>query len=126
LRWQVLRAPWDQPRGSERDDLDPTADHAAIFASHGSPLAVGRLHLNSPAEVQVRYMAVAESERGQGLGRQILEYLEAVARRRGASVIVVNAREEVAGFYERLGYQITGAGPTMFGTVAHVRMRKRL
>jgi predicted GNAT family N-acyltransferase len=126
LRWQVLRAPWDQPRGSERDDLDSTADHALIPDEDGTALAAGRLHLNSPQEAQIRYMAVAERARGQGLGRQIVEYLEAIARQRGASVIVLNAREDVADFYQRLGYELIGPAPTMFGAIAHVRMQKLL
>ena len=30
LRWQVLRAPWNQPRGSEQDGLEDTSEHALI------------------------------------------------------------------------------------------------
>lgn len=126
LRWQILRAPWSQPRGSERDEREPTADHAALFDERGTLLAVGRLHLNSPAEAQIRYMAVADAARGQGLGRQIVEYLEETARERGANVVVLNARKEVATFYQRLGYEVVGPGPTMFGAIAHVKMQKLL
>jgi predicted GNAT family N-acyltransferase len=126
LRWQILRAPWGQPPGSERDDLEATAEHALIVDDVGKSLAVGRLHFNSPEEAQIRYMAVAEIARGQGLGRRIVEHLEASARSCGAVAIVLNAREEVAGFYQSLGYEVVGAGSTLFGTVAHVRMSKRL
>jgi N-acetylglutamate synthase-like GNAT family acetyltransferase len=126
LRWQVLREPWGQPRGSERDELEDAAEHALIVDDDGRPLAVGRLHFNSPTEAQIRYMAVAETARGRGLGRQIVEYLEAIARRRGATTIVLNARHEVTEFYARLGYATVGKGPTLFGTVAHRRMLKRL
>ena len=31
LRWRVLRAPWDQPRGSERDDREDTSIHLDDF-----------------------------------------------------------------------------------------------
>ena len=126
LRWQVLRAPWGEPPGSERDATDSDAEHALIQDAAGQPLAAGRLHFNSPHEAQIRYMAVAEAARGQGLGRQIVEYLETIARDRGATTVVLNAREEVAGFYESMGYRIIGAGPTLFGAVKHVRMHKRL
>ena len=126
LRWQVLRAPWAQPPGSERDELEDAAEHAFIQSDDGEPLAVGRLHFNSPEEAQIRYMAVAEPSRGQGLGGRIVEYLEAIAREHGAQRVVLNAREEVSGFYAALCYEVVGAGPTMFGTVAHVRMQKRL
>jgi predicted GNAT family N-acyltransferase len=126
LRWQVLRAPWGEPPGSERDATDSDAEHALIQDDAGQPLAAGRLHFNSPDEAQIRYMAVADAARGQGLGRRIVEYLESIARDRGATSVVLNAREEVAGFYESMGYQIVGAGPTLFGSIKHVRMQKRL
>jgi predicted GNAT family N-acyltransferase len=126
LRWQVLRAPWGAPRGSERDELDGSATHAMIAGGDGQMLAVGRLHLNSPQEAQIRYMAVAEPARRQGLGGRIVAFLEAAARTAGAEVIVLNARDEVVGFYAALGYEVIGAGPTMFGTVTHSKMQKRL
>src|SRR5215211_5987960 len=84
LRWRVLRAPWGEPPGSERDELEEAAEHAFIQNDDGEPLAVGRLHFNSPEEAQIRYMAVAEPSRGQGLGRRIVKHLEAIARERGA------------------------------------------
>src|SRR6266699_2981788 len=76
LRWRVLREPWDQPRGTERDDLDAESFHLMLRDSSGAVVAVGRLHLNSPFEGQVRYMAVDESCRGHGLGSRILSVLE--------------------------------------------------
>jgi predicted GNAT family N-acyltransferase len=126
LRWQVLRAPWGEPRGSERDELEAAAEHALIQTGEGEAVAVGRLHFNSAEEAQVRYMAVAEAARGQGLGRRIVEYLEGVARERGARCVVLNARDTAASFYRAMGYEVIGEAPTMFGSVAHVRMRKWL
>ena len=72
LRWRMLREPWSQPRGSERDSLDQSAFHLPIVDSDGSALACGRLHLNSPTEAQVRYMAVDENVQGRGYGSAIL------------------------------------------------------
>jgi GNAT superfamily N-acetyltransferase len=126
LRWQVLRAPWGSPRGSERDELEGTATHAMIADAGGPALAVGRLQFNSPEEGQIRYMAVAEAFRGQGLGRRIVAFLEAAARAGGAQRLVLNARDEVIGFYTALRYEVVGPGPTMFGTVKHSKMQKRL
>ncbi|MCC6492568.1 MAG: GNAT family N-acetyltransferase [Pirellulales bacterium] len=126
LRYRVLRAPWGGEPGSERDEQEDAADHALLVDDAGNPLAVGRLHLNAPEEAQVRYVAVAEEARGRGYGRQIMAYLEAVARGRGAAAIVLNAREGVVRFYEKLGYQVAGPGPTLFGTVKHSRMHKPL
>src|SRR5689334_25035560 len=81
LRWRVLRAPWQQPRGSEKDDREDDSQHLMICDEQGSePLAIGRLHFNSPTEGQVRFMAVAPSARGRGLGGAILQELERRAR----------------------------------------------
>jgi ribosomal protein S18 acetylase RimI-like enzyme len=129
LRWQVLRKPFDQPRGSERDDLDlpgSGTEHAVVFADAGEAVAAGRIQLNSPEEAQIRYMAVAESWRGTGLGRLIVRRLEEIARARGATYAVLNARDEAVGFYRSLGYEVVGVGPTIFGSVTHSHMRRTL
>ena len=126
LRWRILRKPWHQPRGSERDPLDSKAFHLIILGDDGSALAVGRLQLNSPEEAQVRYMAVDPAHQGSGLGRKILEALEKRARDQGVKQIVLNARENAVGFYTRQGYKALGPGETLFGEVKHTRMRKDL
>ena len=126
LRWRVLREPWDQPRGSERDDLDATAFHLVMRTPEGKPVAIGRLHLNSPEEAQVRFMAVDPLWRNRGLGGRILRGLEEEARARRVARIVLNAREDASEFYLANGYQLEGPGETLFDKVRHVRMRKNL
>ena len=91
LRWRILRQPWGQPRGSERDSLDESAFHLPITGDDGRALACGRLQLNSPSEAQIRYMAVDENVQGRGYGSAILAALEAETRRSKASHIVLNA-----------------------------------
>jgi ribosomal protein S18 acetylase RimI-like enzyme len=129
LRWRVLREPFGQPRGSERDELDDPgsgAEHAAIFTPTGEAIAAGRVQLNTAEEAQIRYMAVAEEHRGAGLGRLIVRRLEEIARGRGARYAVLNARDEASGFYRSLGYEVVGEGPTIFGAITHSRMSRRL
>ena len=126
LRWRVLRAPWSQPRGSERDDRESDSAHLAIWDGAGAPLAVGRVHLRSAGEAQVRYMAVEPGSEGLGLGSRILSGLEAAARDRGAQRIVLNARADARRFYESHGYTAFAPGETMFGEVQHVQMSKQL
>ncbi len=125
LRWRVLRAPWGQPRAADVDEDLPIV-HAMITDDRGRAIAVGRLIVLSPAEAQVRSMATSEDMRGQGLGARIMAYLEQAARDRGVATIVLNARVDAVPFYARLGYQPTGPGPTLFGSVKHTAMRKQL
>jgi len=122
----VLRAPWGQPPGSERDGEDEAAVHLMLADADGEALAVGRLHRLDGHTGQIRYMAVAPAWRGQGLGRRLLAALEARALALGLRRIVLDAREAAAGFYLRHGYRPLGPGHVLFGTIRHVRMEKRL
>ena len=126
LRWRVLRAPWQQPRGSEKDDLEAESQHLMIAGEDSRPLAIGRLHFNTPAEAQVRFMAVDPSAQGRGLGGKILQECERRARAAGAKSIVLNARDDAERFYLKHGFEVVGPAPTIFDAVKHVRMRKVL
>jgi predicted GNAT family N-acyltransferase len=126
LRWRVLRAPWEQPRGSEKDDRETDSEHLMIVGPDSRPLAVGRLHFNTPAEAQVRFMAVDPPARGRGLGSLILRECERRAHAAGATSIVLNARDDAQGFYARHGFVVVGPAETIFSVVKHVRMRKDL
>ena len=58
---------------------------------------------------RVEALWVAESYRGKGLGRQLLEAAEAEARARGCSTIVLSSHEfQAPGLYAKLGYRCAG------------------
>lgn len=126
LRWRILRAPWGQPRGSERDELDAHSWHRMACLSERIPVGVARLHLNGPTQAQIRYMAVEADCRKRGIGTALTQVLETQARELGASEIVLHARDEALGFYARLGYEMTGPAHTLYGSIHHHGMRKRL
>ncbi len=124
LRWSVMRAPLGQPPGSERDELEATASHRCI-RDGDAVVATGRIHLCDTRTAQVRYMAVADSHRGRGLGRVILTALEAEAEKQDVARIWLNARANAVGFYASCGYTDIGEGPTPYG-IPHRVMEKRL
>ncbi len=126
LRWRVLRAHWGQERGSERDERDAGAFNQMICNPDGNVIAAGRLHLNSPAEAQVRYMAVDPDYQGKDLGSAILTALETEARRLKAANVVLNSRDGAVPFYEKHGYRRVAEAPSLFGTIRHFRMEKQL
>ena len=105
LRWEVLREPLGQPCGTEKDEKDDGAIHIAAFLD-SDVVGVGRLHLNNSKEAQIRWMAVVPEFQKQGIGSKILEKLEEAARLLGASRIVLDAREQVVGFYESKAYEV--------------------
>lgn len=126
LRWRVLRAPWQQPPGSEQDSLEEHAIHKMIVDQNNHIVAVGRLHHLNLTQAQIRYMAVAPEVRQQGYGTRILHALEQTAKAAAINHIVLNARESALEFYLRQGYQIVAPADTMFDSIIHWRMEKHL
>ena len=125
LRWQLLRQPWGQPRGSERDEFEDDAFHL-LAESANRILAVGRLHRKAPGVGQIRFMAVAPDVRGQGIGRRLLAELETIARSIGMTRIELAARELAIPFYQHCGYTHSAPGHTLYGKIKHVFMSKTI
>ena len=127
LRWRILRAPWQQPRGSEKDAVESNAYHLMATDQHEHHiLGVGRIHQLNDQMAQIRYMATSETSRGRGIGTKLLKALELKARRWGISIIVLNAREQAVPFYLRNGYRIIATAETLFGQIPHAHMEKLL
>lgn len=125
LRYQVLREPWGQPPGSEQDELEADSAHRMVRAPDGQLLAVGRLHQLADGWCQVRYMAVAESARGKGLGALVLRALEQQGLAWGCDQLTLNARENAFSFYQKLGYSPGTVLAPLYG-IPHQQMTKRL
>lgn len=126
MRWQILRAPWQQPPGSERDEFEIEASHVIAIGEHNQVIGVGRLHKLDGQRVQIRYMAVADEFQRMGVGELILKALESRAAEWQAKEIVLNARDTIKEFYLRHGYSEIAQGELLFGKIAHIRMHKIL
>ena len=124
LRWKILRAPWNQPRGSEQDELESSSSHFMAIDNRQIITGVGRLQFNTISEAQIRYMAVAIEQQRQGTGTLLLKALEDKAVELGAARIVLDAREQALGFYRKQGYKLEGPEHMLFNTIPHVKMRK--
>jgi predicted GNAT family N-acyltransferase len=126
LRWKILREPWNQPPGSEKDARESEALHLAAWNDSGTLIAVGRLHRVTARCGQIRYMAVDASQRGCGVGTAILHELENLAVQSGVEQLILNAREDAVSFYRANGYEVIRPAHCLFGVIPHFEMRKRL
>lgn len=126
LRWRILRAPWQQAPGSERDQHEDNAIHAMVLNDEDRVIGVARLHQINNTTAQIRYMAVAERWQHKGIGDALLRYLEEKAWGLGVRLIKLNARDNSVGFYSKRGYQITGPGHLLYGKIKHQKMEKQL
>jgi N-acetylglutamate synthase-like GNAT family acetyltransferase len=123
LRYQVLRAPWKQAIGSERNEGDETAQHFAFF-EEGKIIGVGRLDYMSEVIAQVRFMAIAGNRQGEGIGKKLMQHMEEIAVETGRTELILHAREIALPFYKNLGYTITEKSHLLFGEIQHYLMRK--
>lgn len=126
LRWQILRKPWEQPIGSERDGNEDTSTHRLIINDNKQVLAVGRLEKNDNNSGQIRFVAVSNSAQGQGLGKQLMAELEREASIQGLTHIMLHARENAKDFYLGLGYQIQELSHLLYGEIQHIKMHKKI
>lgn len=126
LRYAVLRAPWNQPKGSERDDAEETSIHALIENEMGQCIATGRLQFNNQTEAQIRFMAVDENYRGKKLGQLILEFLEKKAVENHRFKMILQARQNAVDFYVANGYVVEEKSFLLFDSIQHYRMSKKL
>ena len=126
LRWQSLRKPWQQPIGSEKDDLEVQSYHRVIVDDMDNIVGVGRLHKSGQEHAHIRYMAISEKLRGKGLGKLLINELEHVAAQTGVKTIELNARTNAIGFYQSLGYVNKGYSHTLYENVSHDKMIKSI
>lgn len=57
---------------------------------------------------KIMQFAVTQKLQGMGIGKKLLEYAHATARELGHKRIMINARQDVEGFYAKAGYVSTG------------------
>lgn len=125
LRYEVLRKPWGQPFESAFDVLDSQSLNA--FIEHKNRcIACGRLDILNATTAQIRYMAVHPDYRGQGLGSQILTFLEQTARDRNIQKILLHARSNAVPFYQHHAYLLIRPSHILFHSIRHYLMEKTI
>ena len=125
LRWTVFVEEQGVRPSMELDPRDGTDAVHALATLNGVPCGAGRFVFEHPGLAKIERMAVVDDARGKGVGRALLDFLEAEAVRRGASGLTLSAQVRARPFYEKAGYAAHG-GEFDDGTgILHVRMDKR-
>lgn len=78
-----------------------------------------------PATIRLRQMAVLNTLQGKGIGKALMQFAENIARDRGYKKIMMHARKSATGFYEKLGYKVSGKEFEEV-TIIHFVMEKQL
>jgi GNAT superfamily N-acetyltransferase len=124
LRNDILRKPLGltfQP-----EELEKEKEDILIGAfEEDKMLGCCMLIKTEPGTVRLRQMAVLNNLQGKGIGRALMQFAENIARDRGYRRITMHARKSATGFYEKLGYVISG-DEFVEVTLPHVTMEKQL
>lgn len=124
LRYQLLRKPLGL--SFNQGDLQLEKDYIHIGCFDEARLEGCCMLVPKDKEtLQLRQMAVIAGLQGKGIGRVIMQFAENISRDRGYKKLIMHARKTAMGFYEKLGYKITGNEFTEV-TIPHYIMEKEL
>lgn len=124
LRNEILRKPLglfftEEELENEKDDILMGAfeDERLLGCCLLSPM--------DRMTVRLRQMAVPNNMQGKGVGRALMIFAENIARDLGYRKLCMHARTTARGFYEKLGYAVTG-DEFLEVTIPHYIMEKAL
>ena len=121
VRVEVFVIEQNVPVELEWDEGDEVSTHAVAYDEQGQPVATGRLLPDG----HIGRMAVSQSLRGKGIGKQVLVALLEHARQDGHEELVLHAQTHAVPFYEQLGFIAEGE-EFIEADMPHRLMRRRL
>ncbi|MEO8861933.1 MAG: GNAT family N-acetyltransferase [Ginsengibacter sp.] len=124
LRYDILRKPLHL--SFETNQLDNEKNDILIGAFEEEKM-LGCCLLTTLDKhcLRLRQMAVQNNLQGKGIGAAMMNFAENVARDAGYKKIVMHARKTAIGFYEKLGYKVSG-NEFLEISIAHFVMEKKL
>lgn len=123
LRNEILRKPLGLLLTG--GDIDADRNNILIAAFEDDKMLGCCMLVREGGAVLLRQMAVIGQLQGKGIGRALMEFAENIARDIGYSEIAMHARATAAGFYEKMGYIVTGEEFEKL-SIMHVLMKKRI
>jgi N-acetylglutamate synthase-like GNAT family acetyltransferase len=124
LRYDILRKPLQlkfEPSELEKEK------HDILIGAFEEEKILGCCLLTKVDKecVRLRQMAVQNNLQGKGIGASMMHFAENVARDAGYKRLIMHARKTAIGFYEKLGYKVSG-NEFLEISIPHVIMVKRL
>ena len=100
-------------------------EHRIIFCAFANGRLIGTIGLEGNKVVG---LYISQSKRGQGIGKQLLQYLEDYAHNEGHTELILEATPSGQVFYTSKGFEEVEAITTIIDGVAfpEMKMRKKL
>lgn len=125
IRLSVLRNNIDLPYKFEGDEEGSTFHLGAFYEKKLVGIATfmkSNLEAFDVEQYQLRGMATLPEVRGMGAGKKLINKALEILEEREITVLWCNARKEALGFYESLGFKITGEEFQVSKVGAHFKM----
>ncbi|HUB61212.1 MAG TPA: GNAT family N-acetyltransferase [Puia sp.] len=124
LRMEILRKPLGL--GFDKEELEQEKEDILMGAFEDDRILGCCLMTRvDGATLRLRQMAVPNNMQGKGVGRALMIFAENIARDLGYKRLCMHARSTAVGFYQKLGYRITG-NEFVEVTIPHYIMEKDL
>lgn len=126
LRYRVLRAPWGQPKDTEKDDFEPISQHFMAVDENEKVVGVIKMFEKENGVGWVSHLAIDPAYQKKGIGRLLMDTVEKAAKEKGYHVIGCMSRLNTTSYFERFGFQTAGLPSHYFGTQQVLWMEKEI
>lgn len=106
LRHEVFVVEQGYPVDGEVDALDPESLHL-LAHQDGKPVATARVYIHQ-GTAKIGRVCVLKSQRGLGLGSDLITAAISMASENNARRVVLGAQVHAVGFYVKLGFEPYG------------------
>ncbi|MBO4637386.1 MAG: GNAT family N-acetyltransferase [Clostridiales bacterium] len=114
------------PLREEFDGHDGQGTRYIVLTDEGYPVATCRFYEKDGSCVILGRVVVLPSYRGNKLGKRVMEEAEKWIADLGYKEIEIDSRTNATGFYEKLGYKLTGDTAGRSGCFECIKMHKEL
>ena len=124
IREEILRSPLGLSFSKEELEEEASDFH---FAGFSGETMIGTLSLSPQNDetIRMRQVAVCSDYQKNGIGKQLVEFSENFAVKKGYKKMILHSREDVIPFYTKLGYSVFGDRFESV-TLAHFCMERQL
>ncbi|KAB8139083.1 GNAT family N-acetyltransferase [Gracilibacillus oryzae] len=123
VRYTVFVDEQNVPEELEIDELESEAIHFVGYIGD-KPVAASRMRFVEGYGKMER-ICILHEYRGRNFGKELLIYMEKVAKEKGMDKSKLNGQTQAESFYKKLGYE-TVSGEFMDAGIPHVTMTKAL
>jgi len=124
LRYEILRKPLNL--AFEAEELEKEKNDILICVFEEEKILGCCLLTKIDKDcIRLRQMAVQNNLQGKGIGASMMHFAENVSRDAGYKKLIMHARKTAIGFYEKLGYKVSG-NEFIEISIPHVTIVKKL